>query len=303
MLDARRCRSARRRSPLARLVAQLALVALLLLALPAAAGAASQKGVNVKYNIAYGGLALQNMDIYPAATPSAPLVVLVHGGGWKTNDKKTVALQAASLQAAGFAVFNVNYRLDSKHVGAFPMEVEDVEAATRFSIANGVSYNGNPANVILVAGSAAGQLIALATQSLNSASAGTVKALVTLSGPFYFPTLVTEDREGSLDPHFSKSIPQALGCSLKTTCSTPEQEAWAIKWSPSSQVTSAGCPAAWLMFNSEHELMPLNQPEAMKATLEAQGCAVSEQIVPGTTHSFGYWPTVRSNVVSFIASQ
>ena len=43
-----------------------------------------------KQTLSYGSDALQNLDFYPAANGNkrAPLVVFVHGGGWKRGSKE-----------------------------------------------------------------------------------------------------------------------------------------------------------------------------------------------------------------------
>ena len=250
-------------------------------------------------NVPYGSDALQIMDIYPASSSASPLVVLVHGGGWATGDKKTHHLEAEKLQAQGFAVFNIDYRLDSTTVSAFAMEVEDVEAAIRYAIAHAGSYGASPAKVVLIGGSAGGQLVGSAAELLNTSTVGTVKGVVTLSGASDFTALLRDDRRGLLDPHFAKNVPQALGCELETTCKTPGAEAWAIQWSPADQVTASNCPRAWLIFNSKDE-GSLDQPNAMTNALKRKHCQVTKDILPGAKHAFGYWPTVKPIIVSFI---
>jgi acetyl esterase/lipase len=278
----------------------IAAVSLVILAVPSAALAVTPPILNV----AYGAGEKQVTDIYPATNPGAATVVMVHGGGWTTNDKKVTKLESESLQKAGFLVFNINYRLDTKTVQAFPMEVEDVESATHYAIAHAGEHNGNASKLVYVGGSAGGQLVGSAAEALNQAVPGTVKAVVTLSGAFDFPLLLQADREGKLNKNFSKNVPQALGCSLETTCKTAEKEAWAVQWSPARQVTSTNCASGgWLIFNSQEELMPLNQPTAMKTALETNGCGVKETIVPGKEHAFYYWRAVKPSVISFIQSQ
>lgn len=118
------------------------------------------------YNIPYASAAsLQVLDIYlPAWTPEpAPLVIWVHGGGWRTGDKKSVAARydpsapvpaatactqvvqvqapdVAALNAKGYAVAAINYRLNRDTVAA----VQDAKAAVRFLRANATSYHLDP---------------------------------------------------------------------------------------------------------------------------------------------------------------
>jgi acetyl esterase/lipase len=251
-------------------------------------------------DIAYGSDPLQKLDIFAAKNPNAPVVVFVHGGGWTTNDKSQFGSQAKSLQLKGDTVFNINYRLDSATVGAFPMEVDDVKAATQYALSHAAQYNGNPSKVILLGGSAGGQLVGMAAIQLNNATAGTVKGVVTLSGPTDFISLVQDDKNGTLgtkrtEQNFAQNIPQALGCALNACTVATETQ-----WSPASQVTASNCPSNWLIFNSQSELIPLDQPTAMDNALRAAGCHDTKTIVPGSEHAFAYWGKVKPAIVSFI---
>jgi acetyl esterase/lipase len=122
------------------------------------AGVAS--GSEIK-GVSYGPNAEQNLDIFPAAT-TGPVCVLVHGGGWVSRSAKTLSGEAAELAQHGCAVFDVNYRLAGETTPAFPMQVEDVEAAVAYAVGHAVLFGGEPGNVILVGTSAGGQLVAVA---------------------------------------------------------------------------------------------------------------------------------------------
>jgi acetyl esterase/lipase len=261
------------------------------LAIPAAATATA-----APVTVHYGTASKQIIYVYPASAPKAPLVVLVHGGEW--SRVISLAVEAEELQGQGFAVFDTEYRIDSSTLGAFPMEVADVEAATRYAIAHAAEYNADAANVVELGGSAGGQLVAQATESLNTVP-GTVAATIALSGAFYFPSLVQQDREGTLSIYLSK-VPQALGCSLP--CSTPEQEAWALDWSPSAHVSTATCPGSFLLYASQKELMPLSQVQDETTALQAAGCSETTRIMAGRYHSFQYWPAIKGEVFAYVRS-
>ena len=68
-----------------------------------------------KQTLNYGSDKLQNLDFYPAANGNqrAPLVVFVHGGGWKrgSKDNGTGQWKAPHYTAAGYAFVSINYRL------------------------------------------------------------------------------------------------------------------------------------------------------------------------------------------------
>ncbi len=77
---------------------------------------------------------LLSVDVYPSATgcPS-PVVVWVHGGGWRIGDKRhQMADKVAHWNALGYTVVSVNYRLtDPTAVEPvrYPAHNEDVAAA------------------------------------------------------------------------------------------------------------------------------------------------------------------------------
>lgn len=70
------------------------------------------------------------VDVYrpaqPPATPS-PGVVVLHGGSFQFGDKGDVPQVSRALAAAGFAVFDLRYRLAPQH--PFPAAVQDVLCA------------------------------------------------------------------------------------------------------------------------------------------------------------------------------
>jgi arylformamidase len=76
----------------------------------AAAGAA--RAQKVDYGVQYGAEQAQTLDLYhPAAPGPAPLVVFLHGGGWRAGDKKLGKQIAPPLVASGYAVASLNYTL------------------------------------------------------------------------------------------------------------------------------------------------------------------------------------------------
>jgi acetyl esterase/lipase len=116
--------------------------------------------------VAYAGTSpQQRLDVYlpvRSARP-APLVIWIHGGGWRTGDKSSIAERydpsmsppkptsctdivqvqvpdVAALNARGYAVAAVNYRLERDPVPA----LQDAKAAVRFLRANASRYDLDP---------------------------------------------------------------------------------------------------------------------------------------------------------------
>ncbi|MEZ6139002.1 MAG: alpha/beta hydrolase [Zavarzinella sp.] len=93
------------------------------------------------------------------ANDAAPLVVCVHGGGWRAGNKKDLHALMEVLAKQGFAAVSVQYRLSL--VAQFPAQIEDVKTAVRFMRKNAKQYKINPENVGAVGFSAGGHLVAL----------------------------------------------------------------------------------------------------------------------------------------------
>lgn len=107
------------------------------------------------------GVSLE-LDLHiPQADSPPPLVVWIHGGGWRGGSRKKVPIK--DITREGFAVASISYRLTDKAL--FPAQIHDCKAAVRWLRANaqnlgnnGLGYN---ADWIAVAGSSAGGHLAL----------------------------------------------------------------------------------------------------------------------------------------------
>lgn len=85
-----------------------------------------------------------------------PLVVFIHGGGWRNGSYKRC--HTKWLTEYGYAVASVGYRLTDKAI--FPAQVHDCKAAIRWLRAHAADY-GYDATRIGVAGTSAGGYLAL----------------------------------------------------------------------------------------------------------------------------------------------
>lgn len=219
---------------------------------------------------------------YPAPTPGAPTVVLVHGGGWRTQKPHTNReAEAAELQAHGFAVFYIYYPQDTPSVRAFPMEPEAIERAVLFAREHAAEANGDPRRLVLLGGSAGGNLVEIAAEHVA------VSEVIALSAPSELDALL----EAS-DANIVEDARQALGC-LDGPCNMTFGE----QWSPARHVVLC---SRYLLFSSVRDPVPLPQAKAERSALEAAGCPVSLNVLKGKAHAFEYWPTISAAVYAFI---
>ena len=117
-------------------------------------------------NVAYGVNSAQKMDIYlpPNRTDANTKVfVMIHGGAWTSGDKTDFNSTIPSIQSGltNYAVININYRLAvPPSTNLWPTQINDVNAAFDYIIANANYYHFNP-NKIVVMGASAGAHLGL----------------------------------------------------------------------------------------------------------------------------------------------
>lgn len=128
-------------------------------------------GVRLLRDVPYGQDAMQRMDIYlPQHTANAPVIFMVHGGGWRRGDKGMKAVvenKVARWVPKGFVFISTNYRMLP---GAAPAEqAKDIARAVATAQGKAASWGGDPARFILMGHSAGAHLVALLAASPEQA--------------------------------------------------------------------------------------------------------------------------------------
>jgi acetyl esterase/lipase len=99
-------------------------------------------------------------DFYlPKGLAKAPVLIAVHGGGWRTGDRNYYRYWGLFLARAGYAVFAIDYRLGKP--GMYPAAVYDAKAAVQFVRANAAEFDVDPDRVGLIGDSAGAYLAAM----------------------------------------------------------------------------------------------------------------------------------------------
>lgn len=134
-------------------------------------------GVRVLRDLPYGEDARQRMDIYlPDRPAAAPVIFMVHGGGWRHGDKGTGSVvdgKVARWVPRGFLFVSVNYRMLPD---AGPAEQErDVAAALAAAQTRAAALGGDPRKFIVMGHSAGAHLVALLAASPDGATKQGVK--------------------------------------------------------------------------------------------------------------------------------
>ncbi len=153
-------------------------------------GRSQEAPVPGKSDIAYGADPLQHLDFWRAKGPDAPLVIFVHGGGWKRGDKSnaTGTAKVSHYLAAGYAFASVNYRLVP--AASVEQQAQDVADAVATLRAEATKLGVDASRIVLMGHSAGAHLAALVgTDPRYFAKAGmkpdAVRGVILLDGAAY----------------------------------------------------------------------------------------------------------------------
>jgi arylformamidase len=111
----------------------------------------------------FGADSNQRMDIYlPSHATAAPVLLMVHGGGWRRGDKamrSVVENKVARWVPRGFVFISINYRMLPK--ADLLQQAEDVMRALAVAQSNATKWGGDPTKFILMGHSAGAHLVSL----------------------------------------------------------------------------------------------------------------------------------------------
>nr|WP_314896449.1 alpha/beta hydrolase [uncultured Flavobacterium sp.] len=117
-------------------------------------------------------LVKHTLDIYVPAKheKKSPLVIWIHGGGWRQGDKYgdmgNMKTTINALLANGFAVASINYRYSTTAI--FPAQIQDCNQAVDFLYKNSEKYFLDKDNIAVIGFSAGGYLASLIGTSNNN---------------------------------------------------------------------------------------------------------------------------------------
>ena len=117
-------------------------------------------------DLAYGADPLQRMDVYlpEKKIDNAPILVMVHGGGWRRGDKRLGAALQNKLPyytGKGFVLISLNYRLVPQ---VTPVDqAHDIAKALGFIQGNAEKWGADKTKVVLMGHSAGAHLVTLVT--------------------------------------------------------------------------------------------------------------------------------------------
>lgn len=225
----------------------------------------------------------QKLDLYVPAKPTGPLLVWIHGGGWRGGSKANPP--GLPLVEKGITVASVEYRFSQ--VAIFPAQIEDCKAAIRWLRAHASEYGYDPKRIGVWGASAGGHLVALlgvtgqvkdfdVGENLDQSSA--VQCVIDWFGPADFPAY-----DPALPtPMVQRENPESV-ISLLLGGPVSQKLELAKRASPVNWVTKDAAPML-IMQGTKDPLVPLDQSQRLADKLKAAGAEVTLEVIEGVGH-------------------
>lgn len=228
----------------------------------------------------------QKFDLYLPknykSKKALPLVIWIHGGGWRKLSKENFGRQTFLLKY-GFAVASINYRLSIHE--KFPAQIFDAKSAVRYIRKNAEKYHINPDKIGVWGSSAGGHLVSLlgVTNNLKEFegdldTSSNVQAVCSWFGVSDM-TQITITLKEKGDTKGTPNITKLLGGTAQ------EKKELAYKSSPVNYVTK-NAPPFLQMHGDLDNIVPIEESIILNNLLTNAGVASELVVVKGAKHAF-----------------
>lgn len=216
------------------------------------------------------------LDVFtPDPAGSAPVVVVIHGGGWLEGDKQGLHSYATLLNTLGYVAVLPNYRLAL--TAPHPAQVEDILAVLNWVGAHAAAFGGDSQRLGITGVSAGGHLAALAGLLVSKHPAPHVRlrAVLPICGVFDVQRWLADC------PQYLANV-RALGGG------NPEQQVHTLRDASPVTHVHPHAPPFCLVHGDADTVVPPNQSLLFRDALVAAGIPVDCHMLPGERHgSYG----------------
>jgi acetyl esterase/lipase len=218
----------------------------------------------------------QKLDVMlPEGDGPFPVVVAIHGGGWREGSKDGDMPKYGKLFVQfGLAVVIPNYRLSGTH--PHPAQERDIFSVLDWIAKNGASYKLDPRRVGLTGVSAGAHLAGLvgvkAAKASRANSGCAVRCLLPVCGVFDIARWFADK------PAYRDYMEDFLGGTMESSTAAMRDA------SPVHHVHSAA-PPCLTVHGAQDEVVPCNQSALFVETLKKVGASAESVIVPQVGHA------------------
>jgi acetyl esterase/lipase len=227
----------------------------------------------------------ERLDVYlpwgNAPQGGWPVILAIHGGGWRKLDKSDYGARVASaFQAYGYAVVAVNYPLSRPGRPSWPLNFQDIQASVLWIRAQAATYGFDSSRIVAMGESAGGHLANLLGTSSPGSGSGdpgptSVAAVVSFSGPTDLTALSQQSRGAR------SAVKQMLGGPPAAIPATY------LAASPIDHVTDLD-PPTLLIHGGADPLVPVSQATSMATVLSNAGVTNELIVLPGAGHELNF---------------
>lgn len=251
--------------------------------------AAWQAGVDslpfeIREALIYGPHERNDLDLFlPKGDGNSlkPAVVVIHGGAWRSGDKKQLRTLAGAFARRGYVTAAINYRLAPKW--SYPAQLDDCQRAIRWLRKNAKEFRIDLRRFGAAGGSAGGHLaLLLGTREIRDDSDPELKGIsskVQCVLSVFGPTDFTDEC------YVQASKKPVLGRALIEFVGKPYDEAPEL-WkevSPVHHVSPDDAPT-FIIHGDQDPLVPLEQSERFVEALKKVGVEVRLIVIKGMGH-------------------
>jgi acetyl esterase/lipase len=228
---------------------------------------------NIEYKNVNGKSLQLDMYIPENIQTPAPLLVFIHGGGWRSGNRSDYLVYLVDFARKGYITATVSYRLLAD--SCYPACAEDISDAVTWFFNNGQNYGYDPDRIALIGGSAGAHLALLTAygwknpeSNVDSLRNHRIKAVVDIYGPYDMTTEYARNHSlvTSFIAHSFDDSPELY------------REA-----SP-RQYLSQGDPPTLILHGTSDELVPVSQSDSLAAKLNSLKIPYEYYRLPGWPH-------------------
>ncbi|GAA1877668.1 alpha/beta hydrolase [Asanoa iriomotensis] len=224
-----------------------------------------------------GGRAVPADLVVPTGATAPPLVVLVHGGGWRVGSRTDYAGWASTLVDHGLATLSIDYTLATPGAPSWPAALDDVVGAFAFVRAHGRALGVDRDRLGVLATSAGAHLSATAVLSADTG----VAAAVLVNGVY--------DLRAQHDASAARGGPNSVGGLIGASPQEAPASYAAASPVALAPATDRAAGVAWtLVYGERDPVVPPTQSEAFAGVLRGRAADVRTVPVPEETH---HWNT------------
>ena len=227
--------------------------------------------------ISYGADPLQRLSLWPGIVVppggraiATPLIVFVHGGGWKrgSKDNATGAWKIEHYPGAGYAFASIDYRLVPQATAE--QQAQDVADAVKALLASADKYHIDRRRVVLMGHSAGAHLVALVGTDESylkraGLSFGDLAGVIPIDGAAY-----------DVEKHIAQAGPFMRDTYANAFGSDPARQR---ALSPIAQAAAPNAPAFLLLHVQRDDGVAQNT--ALEAALRKARTRVERRAFPG----------------------